>query len=168
MFGQRLAVCAAAFSLVTGVMAWSATQSATGVALASSCSSRSDGACDTKAARAEDVREAQGEQQCRADHTEQFCQDKARAEDQEEAATECDEEGNRDGNSDCEPYGANRESGDNRVHISAIDDASKSLSRAGFDPGVIGTAASILLVVGTLLTVAVGRRRIGRSKLEAP
>src|ERR1700694_3504073 len=96
---RSLAMCAAALSLASGGTAWSAAQSSTHVALASSCGNHSEGSCDSKAARAEDSKETTTEKQCRAGHTEKLCRDRARVEDKEEKATECDEEGNGDGNS---------------------------------------------------------------------
>jgi hypothetical protein len=159
--GQRLAVGAAALSLVTGAIAWGSTQSAGNVALASSCNNHSEGRCDSKAARAEDAKEVKNEQQCRAEHTEESCRDRARSEDQEEQATECDQENDRDQNSDCETYGAYGEPGDH-LHIAELDAATKALGRAGVDTSLIGTATSILVVAGTFLAVAIARRRAGR------
>jgi hypothetical protein len=163
---RRMAVGGAALSLVTGVMAWSATQSAVSVALASpsnSCSNHSDDRCESKADRAEDAKEAQNLKDCRANHTAKFCADQDRREDKNENARDCDEEGDHEGdhqgNFDCEPYGG---SGDSNVQIGALASVTKSISAAGFDAGLVGTAGSVVVVVGTVLMVAVRRRRIGR------
>jgi hypothetical protein len=164
--GRRLAVGGAGLSLVTGMVAWTATQSTLGVALASSpssCSSRSDDRCDSNADRAEDAREAQNAKQCRTTHSEKFCRDQDRSEDKAEKAKDCDQqedrEGDHNGDSDCETYGG---SGDSNVQIGALASVTKSISAAGFDAGLVGTGGSILVVAGTVLLVAVRRRRIGR------
>jgi hypothetical protein len=158
--GRRLTTAAAALSLVTGAMPWSASQAPVSLAKASACNSHSEASCDTKAARAEDAKEARTEDQCRLEHTEKVCRDRARAEDRDEQKTECDEGGN-DQNSDCEPYGAHRDPGENHVHIAELDAATRSLANAGLDLGVIGTTVSIVVVLGILLMVAFDRRRIG-------
>jgi hypothetical protein len=163
--GRRLAVVGAALSLVTGMVAWTASQPAFSVALASSCSSRSDDRCESKADRAEDAKEAQNAKQCRANHTEKFCSDQDRAEDKAEKDKDrdCeqqeDREGDHDGKSDCETYGG---SGDSNVQIGALASLTKPISAAGFDAGLVGTGGSILVVAGTVLMVAVRRRRIAR------
>ena len=142
------------------MIAWGASQSAVTVALASSassCSSHSDERCESKADRTEDAREARSQKQCRATHTAKFCSDQARAEDRSES--NCDEEGDRQENADCETYGG---SGDSSAEIAAFASVTKSISAAGFDAGLVGTAGSLVLVVGTVLMVAVRRRRMGR------
>jgi len=159
--GRRLAVGGAALSLVTGAMAWTATQSAVSVALASpssSCSNESGDRCDSKAGRAEDAKEAQSEKQCRTTHTAKFCRDQARAEDRAERENNCDQEGDRDENKDCEVYGG---SGDTSAQIGAFASVTKSISAAGYDASLVGTAGTVVLVVGTVLAVAVRRRRMG-------
>jgi hypothetical protein len=159
--GRRLAVGGATLTLVTGAMAWTATQSTVSVALASpssSCSNESSDRCDSKAGRTEDAKEAQSEKQCRATHTAKFCRDQARAEDRAERENNCDEEGDRDENKDCEVYGG---SGDSSAQIGAFASVTKSISVAGYDASLVGTAGSLALVVGTVLLVAVRRRRMG-------
>jgi hypothetical protein len=164
---QRLTVGAAAFGLMAGGMSWVGAQPVVTVALASSCN-HEDGRCESRddrttdrsnADRAEDAQEAKDQKNCRATHTAKFCQDQARAEDRNEKShDDCDEEGDHDGNSDCEPYGG---SGESRAHIGALDSVTKPISSAGYNVGQIGTTGASFLVVGTLLYVAVRRRRIG-------
>jgi hypothetical protein len=160
--GRRLAMGGAVFTLLTAAVVWSPMLSPASAAEANACGNHSETACDSKAARAEDAAEAKNEKQCRLEHSEASCRNRARAEDEQEKATECDEGDNRK-NGDCEPYGAYGEPGDNNLHIAELDAATRSLASAGIDPSVAATTTSIFLVIGTLLFVAFGRRR-----LEAP
>jgi hypothetical protein len=166
---RRLAVGVATFGLVAGGMSWVAAQPVITVALASSCN-HEDGRCESRAEptsadqkntdRTADSQEAKSEKSCRASHTAKFCQDQARAEDKtEKSQDECDEEGNHDGDPDCELYGG---SGDSQAHIGALESVTKPIAAAGYDVGQIGTAGASFLVVGTLFVVAVRRRRISR------